>query len=304
MLVSVLDKSAGFYSILFFTVNHFLYSKRNNIPFKIDSSNWLFKSVLGWCDYFKSIDTVTEENNKIDENTRRLKHNELADNFNMWEYKDAIRNHFYLYNETTEEKIQKMKQELGLETPGSYDSIFIRRGDKLCQESQYFETSRYIELLLQKNPNCNTIFLQTDDYNCYLDLDDYIKSNGLSIKLITLCHPDIKGMVVFDKNLEVDLHNCVIKGNQKNADYFDKIRPDINKFIPVDRMNPDQIYNHTIEMLIGVDIVLHSKYCILDNQSNVARFISIAHDDNINLFDVRYPNENIQMYWTMCPAYW
>ena len=56
MIVSVLDKVAGFYSILFFTINHYMACKKNNTSFKIDSSEWLFKSVNGWTDYFRSID--------------------------------------------------------------------------------------------------------------------------------------------------------------------------------------------------------------------------------------------------------
>jgi hypothetical protein len=111
-------------------------------------------------------------------------------------------------------------------------------------------------------------------------------------------------MVVFDKVLSVELDNVVIRGNQMNQQYFETIYDDLKKFTPVEKMNPDQIYQHTVDMLVGVDIVLHSKYCILDNQSNVARFISIAHNDYTKLFDVRYPNENINMGWSMCPAYW
>jgi hypothetical protein len=201
-------------------------------------------------------------------------------------------------------KIKEKKIELGLESIGSYDSIFIRRGDKLCKESTFFETSKYIDLLLEKNQNCKTVFLQTDDYNCYLDLETHIKDRGLNIHIITLCHPEIKGMVIFDKELHVDLHNCVIKGNLLNESYLNQVKLDLEKFKSVDKMNPEEIYNHTVEMLIVVDIVLNSKYCILDNQSNVSRFISIAHHDNSNLFDIRYPNENIQMHWTICPAYW
>ena len=300
MIISVLDKAAGFYSILFFTINHFIHCKRNNISFKIDSSDWLFKSVDGWTDYFKCIDFVGENE---EDQTRIIKHNELAGNFDMWEYQRTIRNDFYLYNDVVSNKISETKQLLGL-IPGEYDAIFIRRGDKLCCESKFFETEKYVELLLQKNPECKTIFLQTDDYNCFIDIENYIKDKCLNIKVITLCHPDIKGMVIFDKLLGVELHNCVIRGNQANSDYFEKISPDLKKTTPVNKMDSNQIYDHTIEMLVGVDIVLHSKFCILDNQSNVARFISIAHNDQMKLFDIRYPTEHIQMYWTMCPAYW
>ena len=300
MITSVLDKSAGFYSILFFTINHYIYCKQNNISFTLDSCDWLFKSNEGWNDYFEPIDFVGGENNT---ENRTVKHNELLGNYDMWEYQRTIRNHFYLYNDILSKRIAETKRTLGL-VEGEYDAIFIRRGDKLCCETSFLETDKYVNLLLEKNPQCKTIFLQTDDYNCFLDIEKYIKDRELDIQVITLCHPDVRGMVVFDKVLNVETDNCVIRDKKMNCEYFEKVFPDLKKFTPVDKMDSAAIYEHTIEMLVGVDIVLHSKFCILDNQSNVARFISIAHNDHMKLFDVRYPGENIQMYWTMCPAYW
>jgi hypothetical protein len=299
MITSVLDKAAGFYSILFFTINHYLYCKKHNISFHLDSNNWLFKSVNGWTDYFLPIDFEGENKEHED---KVMKHNELADNFNMYEYQSCIRNNFYLYNDKVKKEIEETKERLGLNKK-DYDAIFIRRGDKICYETKIIDTEVYIKKLLEINPNCKTIFVQTDDYNCFLEIKKYMEDNQLDIEVITLCHPDVKGMVVFDKDLSVELHNCVIRGHQANKDYFDKISPDLKKFTPVDKMDSEQLYKHTIEMLVGVDIVLHSKHCTLDYQSNVGRFICVAHYDNKNVIDVRF-NECIQMYWTMCPAYW
>lgn len=302
MIISELEKQAGFYSELFFTINHYLTAKRRNESFILWAKNWLFRSVYGWTDYFKSCD---ELNTSEPMGTYEIaKHNMVLDNFNMWDYRDAIRNHIYLYNETVETAIKNVKTKLGL-VAGQYDAIFIRRGDKLCKESQFFETETYLNLLFEKNPDCKCIFLQTDDYNCFLDLKRILTDRGREdVKVITICRPEVKGMIVFDNDLEVDLNNCCIKGNQKNEEYFKSVGEDLRKFKPVNKMNSQEIYDHTVEMLIGVDIVLRSNFCILDNQSNVSRFISIAHDNLGRVFDVRYPKENIEMYWTMCPAYW
>jgi hypothetical protein len=257
--------------------------------------------VNGWTDYFKSIDFtgVNEEG----EPSQVLKHNQLAGNFLMWDYQDIIRNHLYLYNDEVARQVRDKTAELGL-VHGEYDAIFIRRGDKLCCESKFIDTNQYVELLLRKNPNCCTIFVQTDDYNVFLDVEKYVKTHDLNIRVVTICDPNTRGMVIFDKVLSVELDNVVIRGNQMNQQYFETIYDDLKKFTPVEKMNSEQIYRHTVDMLIGVDIVLHSKYCTLDNQSNVSRFISIAHNDYTKLFDVRYPNENINMGWSMCPAYW
>jgi hypothetical protein len=342
MIVSVLDKVAGFYSILFFTINHYMACKKKNESFKLDSSEWLFKSVNGWTDYFKSIDFTVDNDTKEPQHMgqgaeslqlltsrcamvaslpvgtegsnlehrrcsecseEKFGHNSLLDNFNMHEYKRTIHNDFYLYNDTVQKEIDDTKERLGL-VSGEYDTIFIRRGDKLFCESQYYDTEKYVVLLLQKHPECTTIFLQTDDYNCFLDIEKYIRDHDLNIKVITLCDPTSTGIVVFERDFKVDVHNCKIGGNQSNIQYVEKIADNLHRTKPVSKMNAEEIYRHTVDMLVGVDICLYSNYCILDNQSNVARFISIAHNDHTKLFDVRYPNENIVMGWTMCPAYW
>ena len=56
MIISILDKTSGFFSMFFFTINHYIYCIKNNINFKLDTSNWLFKFEKGWEDYFESID--------------------------------------------------------------------------------------------------------------------------------------------------------------------------------------------------------------------------------------------------------
>lgn len=300
MIISVLDKAAGFYSVLFFAINHYLYCKKNDISFQLDSTYWLYRSVNGWTDYFKNNDLEgTHEQNQI----KIIKHNKLLGNYTMHEYKNAIRNEFYLYNERTQQKIDDKKKELQL-VDGEYDSIYIRHGDKLFEESKYIPSYKYVELLLEKNPQCKTIFLQTDDYNCFLDIQEYIRTQNLDIQLYTICDPDTKGIVVLSKPISANLDNCVIKSDPLHKEYFNKVLNDLQQTKPLEEMTPEEIYNHTMSLIIGNDIVLNSNYCIMDKQSNVARFISIAHNDQSKVFDVRYPNENINMNWTMCPAYW
>ncbi len=137
MIISELGKLGGFYSELFFTINHYLTAKRRNESFILWAKNWMFRSVYGWTDYFKSCD---ELNTDEPMGTYQIvKHNMVLENFNMWDYRDAIRNNMYLYNETVETAIKNVKTKLGL-VAGEYDAIFIRRGDKLCKESQFFET--------------------------------------------------------------------------------------------------------------------------------------------------------------------
>ena len=300
MFISIMDDYAGFYSLLFFSVNHYLYCKKNDISFQLDTNIWMFKTKNGWTDYFKNIDFKgTNEENE----TKIVRHSDLLGDFPIHEYKEILLNEFYLYNDLTKEKINEAKIKYGLTEKGSYDSIFIRRGDKLCYESDFFPTEKYVDLLLEKNPDCRIIFLQTDDYNCFLDIQKYILDKNLDIKVITLCNPETTGMVIKKDVFQryTDKHHR--QDNDVHNNYYSKVLKNLSQIKPVEEMNSEEIYQHTMDMIIGVDIVLHSNYCILDNQSNVSRFICITHDSNEKVFDIRFPNENYDMNRTNCPAY-
>ena len=301
MIISIMDKSAGFFSTFFFMINHYIYCKKNNVSFQLNTENWLYKSLYGWTDYFKPID-FQGTNDKSDEVLIK-KHNELMEDYTIQEYRDVILNDIFKYDEELQQMMDEKKRTYHL-LPGTYDAIYIRHGDKLIAESQYFKADRYIELLLEKNPDCKRIFLQTDDYNCFLELNDYIHRNDLDIRVITFCDPLSKGVIVYDTKLDLQLDNCIIRGDPNHKEYFAKVEKDLMKTKPLDKMDSQEIKAHMIDLLIGVDIVLHSQYCILDKYSNVSRFITIAHDQYKNVFDMRYPEENTEMYWTKCPAYW
>ena len=56
-------------------------------------------------------------------------------------------------------------------------------------------------------------------------------------------------------------------------------------------------------MLVGIDIVLHSNICITDYQSNVARFIKLAHTNPKNVYDVTQPDFNLDNNKVIMPSY-
>lgn len=303
MIYSVLWKSAGFYSLFFFTINHYLYSKSKKRSFKIISDDWLFKYEKGWEDYFLNIDIMNDNDENY--NTMCLGHpllnfddSQTVNLFTTTEYKNAIKE-IYLYNDITKQYIYETKKRLQL-IDQQYDSIFIRRGDKLIIESQYIHTDEYIELLLKKNPNSERIFLQTDDYNCYLDLEKYIKTHKLNIKLITLCDEKTKGgMFMFSK----DGIEWALKENANNKEYLNNQIENINNTTPICSLNNEEMYQHTITMITGIDIVLHSNICICDYSSNVSRFIKLAHINSDHVYNLLSPDTDINMNSTMCPAY-
>jgi len=294
MIITKLDKSAGFYSLFFFMVNHYLYAKKNNLQFKVDSCNWLFKYDKGWEDYFKNID-INDANICED---KYFYHHQQIEDFSITEYKNIIKE-IYIYNDYIKNRIEITKQKLSLK---NYDSIFIRRGDKLSGESNYISTEKYIEVLLSKNQNCHTIFLQTDDYNCYLELKNYLTKNKLDIHIITLCKEETKGgMIIFNCN-KAGIE-WAFKEHIENKEYISSVIENLRNFTSIDKLNNNQIYEHTTEMLVGIDIVLNSNISICDFSSNVSRFIKLAHNNSNNVYDVINPDKDIDWNKTICPSF-
>lgn len=297
MIISELHNSTGFFSCFFFMMNHYIYSKYNNLNFKINSDNWLFKHSNGWLDYFEDISLLNNENNSISSNNtseifKIAKYGDILHNYSIIEYKKVLWD-IYKYNKNTIKHINETKSKLGLINL-EYGSIFIRRGDKLFYESKYFPTEKYVELLLEKYPDCKIIFLQTDDYNTYIDIEKYINSKELNIQLITLCNKNQKGVMTYN-------HGHVYTNIPKNSHYINNIKNELLFTKPVTEMSKDEIYNHTMTMLVGLDIVFHSKYCIFDYQSNVSRFIKLAHYTPENVFDIE--GIELDMKKEICPAY-
>lgn len=285
MITTLLLNKQGFYSIYFFVLNHYLYCKKNKKNYTINTDKWLFKSKNGWTDYFENFELFFDQ----DESTEVQYYdqmNTILDNFSLYEYRNAIKE-TYIYNKITFDKIYEIKQKFNL-LDMNYSSIFIRRGDKLINESNYYSASKYIDILLIKEPLCRRVFIQTDDYNCVLEAKEYIKNKHLDLEVITICDENNKGMVICSY-----FHNWLNSNEiSKNKEYLLKVKENLQIFKPVDQMNSDEIYEHTIQMIIGIDIVLNSHICVTDYESNVSRFIKLAHNNPDNVFNINNNNNN------------
>ena len=294
-VVSVLKNAGGLYSSLFFVLNHYMYCKQYNTNFKIKSSEWLYKSILGWNDYFENVELHFNDCDKPFE----IGHSETLEYYSIRDYQNIIPE-VYVYNEPTKNEIKNAKLKFNL-NDGEYDSIYIRRGDKLGAESTIILEQQYIKLLLEINPNCKTIYLQTDDYNCFITLQQYIQDNKLNIQLHTNCDKDSVGTIV--QNTQKTTLNDAVHNNESNKAYLSTIIDKLNNTTPIDEMNCDEKYKHTMNIIVGVDLVLHSNICITDYQSNVSRFIKLAHTAPQNVHDVRRPHQDIDYSAYQCPAY-
>ena len=298
IIISNLNKSSGFYSLLFFLLNYYIYCKKNNINFKIESNNWLYKYKLGWEDYFEVSELgFYEFEFEFELNQSIYEHCQLIDEYSIKEYQDIIPQ-IYKYNQLTKQIIDNTYIQFNL-IKGEYDSIFIRRGDKLANESIYLNEEKYINLLLNKNSNCKIIYLQTDDYNCYTNLKQYIINNNLNIQIYTLCDKNCFGSIIHNKYKDQLINSS--QNHEQNKEYLLTIINDLNKIKNVEDMNSNEIYNHTINLLIGIDLVINSNICITDYQSNVSRFIKLAHINPNNVYDIT--NIDIDYNKKICPAY-
>jgi hypothetical protein len=294
IVISNLSKNAGFYSELFFLLNHYLYCKDNKINFKINSDNWLFKYKDGWTDYFEPIELKFYENLK----EKNVYHKDILTEFTINDYKEAI-NDVYKYNDFTKTNIEKTIENLNLKNK-QYSSIFIRRGDKLASESIIINEDEYLKILLDKNPNCNHLFVQTDDYNSVINLQKLIDEKKINIKIYTLCPIEQYGTIVLNREKNNLLNAC--SENETNKKYLSE---NINKMTnnkSVEDMNNEEIKQHTLDMIIGIDIVKNSDYCILDYQSNVSRFIKLFHNNPNNVINIMDVNNDIDYNKKICPG--
>ena len=284
--------------MFFFFVNQYLYAIKNNNNLIINSEEWLFKYKLGWEDYFKNINI--NNSNNIDKQLF-CDFNSILGNYKLIDYKNIL-NKIYIYNEKIINLIEQKKKELQL-TDNNYSSIFSRRGDKLISESNYIKTYLYLEYLLSINPKCNVIYLQTDDYNCFLELKDYIKDKNLNIIIITLCKEINKGgIIIFNGHKRNIIKNKNFK-IKNNIDYIEKNMNSYNNLKSIDQFNNDEIYEHTINMIIGIDLVLNSSLVITDYSSNVSRFIKLKHNNSKVVYDVISKSNYLDFDKYLCPSF-
>ena len=84
---------------------------------------------------------------------------------------------------------------------------------------------------------------------------------------------------------------------------FSSVIDNLRSMPAIDELNNDQIYKHTIEMLLGIQFVLDANVVVCEYSSNVSRFIKIANKNSNNVFDINNPNKDIDWNKTTCPAY-
>ena len=283
----------GLCFVLNHLVGHYLYAKQNNLIFTLADDEWLFKHTLGFKDYFDSIETHTSDKlYKEPIIVMRTGDDRLSTTrFTVKEYQEAF-SYVIRLNKYMEEKKQNIMKDLGL-VEGNYDAIMIRRGDKIFFESYYIDTVDYVLKLVERKTN--TIFVQTDDYDAYLEVVEEAKKIDSNIKVITTCPPTQMG-TVNHKGMQQRLDICIknkdnnIVIQEKNLAYCQDKVTKMNK--SVCEYSPEEVRAHGEESIIGLEICSLSRHLCMDLQSNINRYLFLKHNniDNIIIVNPKQPN--------------
>jgi hypothetical protein len=272
----ILKKSPhGFYSMLLATTTNYYNFENKNKNFRIKLDDWIYKNKNGWIDYFQPVDLKLNN----DTNYKEIK---WQKQFNDIKIIDLIKTipKIYKYNSEVKMHINNIKNKLNL-LDQKYDAIYVRRGDKIA-ENNLVRDINYIKVLIMKNPFVSIVFIQTDDYNVYLNIKKYLKDNDYNITLLTICNENMKGSIT---------------DNYFKKEMLKKIEPNtISKYKdikPLSDMSLKEKKEHMYELLTGVDILINSSMCVVDYETNVGRFIKYAHKNPRNVFDVNNPNRDI-----------
>jgi len=225
MLIYYIERFNGFYSNLFFIIASYIYAKNKKLNFSINTDNWLFKYEKGWEDYLEPC--LINTNPQIN-TIYHMKLNIVLEHPLLKEYKETIPM-IYRLNSSMKSRIQTIKTNYNL-NDYNYGSIFIRRGDKIiARESNYYPSEYYLCKLLEVWPDCKTIFLQTDDYSSFIDLQEIIFKKNLDIKLITLCDPTLRGIIVFDHFKNILLKDDLNSIKEENKEYMKTVIDSLKK---------------------------------------------------------------------------
>lgn len=287
-LVFKLQKNnGGFYCQIWKLVSNYLYSKKHNLKFYVDDTEWMFKHNLGWRDYFSSLSLLSENSIEHPIQYELNVEDKRLHKFTLNEYMNAFKE-VYILNNDMIELYNKKK----LLLPENYNAIMIRRGDKMYGESNYIETSSYVNKLLDKN-NAD-IFVQTDDYSAFEEVRNLVNLHHNN-KVLTFCPPEKRGAFVF---------NFAPTVGSKVSDLNNKYILDLSAIHQksVNQYSSNEMKDHVEEMIIGLQLCMNSNYLVTDLQSNVTRFLFCTHSvpsNVITIGNITPPSLNV---WVECPA--
>jgi hypothetical protein len=276
----ILNKKAGFFSMFFFMVQAYIYAKKTNKKFCINSDDWTYKYEEGWSDYFETnYECTNEESEEMNEKNIEVFSHYKMENIPNYCLKDYIENikEIYKLKSYLIEKANKI-----IEKMGNYKAVYIRRGDKIAaSEAKIITTSDIISNI--KIDSNHKLFVQTDDYIVVKEIKKLLPN----IEVISTVPENKFGSYQNDIYINIDIN----KGKNKNINNVEAI------------MNKDllKMKEDCEELLIGVYICSKAKECWVDKTSNVSRFIKLFSPDTVHIYpnDIKLNYDKI----THCPAW-
>ena len=142
----------------------------------------------------------------------------------------------YQPNANVKKQIYEKKKLIGL--PDKYIGVHIRRGDKItAKEMQFISLDKYIKLIFELKTISKNIYVATDD----VSVIDYLR-NKLSLGGFTLFYNNMNTKRGFNEN-------------------------DFNK------SSHQEIYHDTLNVMLDMDILIHSCYFVGTYTSNLSRIV-------------------------------
>ncbi len=253
----------GFFCDTFRILHNYLLCQREKTTFIFDDSVWTFYGTGGWKDYFSTLHECIQSVPSAE-----LEMRQIDPDFTAEEYREGMLALFKL-QPWLEERVQRVMKDLNLVSK-RYAAIFIRRGDKIVQESVYVRTRIYVEELVKHYPEVETIFVQTDDYRAYEEIKSLLPPE---IRVVTTCPPTKLGAFVFEFQPEEGTKvPCEL--NKQYLESFANLPP--HKVIA--DYSPEEIREHVAEMLVGCELCKRGVGVALDLLSNTGRYIAFTHE--------------------------
>lgn len=249
----------------------YLYALEKNLEFELSSRFWGAAYSQGWQDYFEPfcperqsrlarIGTVVRLPRRIalrqfiykslrpgtlltHDLWKSMHSSEFLDkNFNIpsfgidggcYHAKRQLLKQIYRLNTRTRDAVESAC--VSIHPP--YTALHIRRGDKLISEASQFDIHLYIEAIKKNAPDCQRIFIASDDYACVQEC----KSLYPEYEILSLTQPAM----------------CGYQQNQHNI-----ASADVKK-------------QHTLSMLADLHCMAQAEHFVGTFSSNVGRFIAL-----------------------------
>jgi len=243
-IVFIFDKKIGFYSQFFFLCHAYIYAQNNNYDFFIDSSNWAYKSSLGWHDYFNSLTEVSYIIKKNYATIINFYHNSnnRSYDYTVNDYIQTINKIYILKNSI----VNRAQDYINNIIKSDYTSIYVRRGDKIS-ETKNIDVKDIVNKI--NIDNSTKLFIQTDDYTVIKEFKLFYPNNNTYYTVPNTSIGSVSGKD-YGNNLDNRSHTeelligTYICSNSKES--WTDITSNVSRFIILNQRNKINTYPDNI----------------------------------------------------------